>query len=88
MQSTDYQKDANESGGLIYTTEQWFRSLQGRKMDCDRVTKPLSNSSDSILLSNDFLKHGWYLTKRSISALKIDGKKYENRSQKIQMHRM
>ena len=88
MQSTDYQKDANESGGLIYTTEQWFRSLQGRKMDCDRVTKPLSNSSDSILLSNDFLKHGWYLSKRSTSALKIDDKKYENRSQKIQMHRM
>ena len=58
MNSTDYQKDANESGGLIYTTEQWIRSLQRRKMDCDRVTKPLSNSSDSILLSNDFLKHG------------------------------
>ena len=88
MHSTDYQKDAHESGGLIYTTEQWFRSLQGRKMDCDRVTKPLSNSSDSILLSNDFLKHGWYLSKRSTSALKIDDKKYENRSQKIQMHRM
>ena len=58
MQSTEYQKDVNESGRLIYTTEQWFRSLQGRKMDYDRVTKPLSNSSDSILLSNDFLKHG------------------------------
>ena len=58
MHSTDYQKDANESGGLIYTTEQWFRSLQGRKMDYDRVTKPLKNSSDRILLSNDFLKHG------------------------------
>ena len=71
MHSTDYQKDASETGGLIYTTEQWFRSLQGRIMDCDRVTKPLSNSSDSILLSNDFLKHGWYLTKRSISALKL-----------------
>ena len=58
MHSTDYQKDANETGGLIYTTEQWFRSLQGRKIYCDRVTKPLSNSSDSIILSNDFLKHG------------------------------
>ena len=58
MHSTDYQKDTNESVGLIFTTEQWLRSLQGRKMDCDRVTKPLSNSSDSILLSNDFLKHG------------------------------
>ena len=58
MHSTDYQKDANESGGLVYTTEQWFRSLQGRKMDYDRVTKPLNNSSDRILLSNDFFKHG------------------------------
>ena len=58
MHSTDYQKDANESGGLIYTTEQWFRSLQERKMDCDRVAKPLSSSSDRVLLSNDFLKHG------------------------------
>ena len=58
MHSTDYQKEANESRRLIYTTEQWFRSLQGRKMDYDRVTKPLNNSSDRILLSNDFLKHG------------------------------
>ena len=58
MQSTDYQKDVNESGKLIYTTEQWFRSLHGRKMDYDRVTKPFNNSSDRILLSNDFLKHG------------------------------
>ena len=58
MQSTEYQKDVNESGRLIYTTEQWLRSLQGRKMDYDRVTKPLNNSSDRILLSNDFLKHG------------------------------
>ena len=58
MHSTDYQKEANESGRLIYTTEQWFRSLQGRKMDFDRVTKPLNSSSDRILLSNDFLKHG------------------------------
>ena len=56
MHSFDYQKDANESVRLIYTTEQWFRSLQGRNMDCDRVTKPLSNSPDRILLSNDFLK--------------------------------
>ena len=54
MQSSEYQKDVNESGRLIYTTEQWFRSLQGRKMDYDRVTKPLNNSSDRILLSNDF----------------------------------
>ena len=57
MHSTDDQTDANESGGVIYTTEQWFRSLQGQKMDCDRVTEPRSNSSDRILLSNDFLKH-------------------------------
>ena len=57
MHSTDNQKDASESGRLIYTTEQWLRSLQLRSMDCDRVTKPLSNSSDKILLSNDFLKH-------------------------------
>ena len=58
MHLTDYQKDANESGGLIYTTEQWLRSLQARTMDCNQVTKPLSNSSDRILLSNDLLKHG------------------------------
>ena len=57
MQSTEYQKDVNEGGRLIYTTEQWFRSLQGRKMDYDRVTKPLKNSYDRILLSNDFFKH-------------------------------
>ena len=80
MHSTDYQKDANESGGLICTTEQWFRSLQGRKMDCDRVTKPLSNSSDSILLSNDFLKHGWYLIKTYYFGSKIAGEKCETRT--------
>ena len=57
MYSTDYKTEPNESRSMIYTTEQWFRSLQGRNMDYDRVAKPLSNSSDRILLSNDFLKH-------------------------------
>ena len=71
MHSFDYQKDANESGRLTYTTEQWFRSLQGRNTDYDRVAKPLSNSSDRILLSNDSLKHSWYLKNRSISAHKL-----------------
>ena len=57
MHSTDYQTDANENGELIYTTEQWFRSLQGRKMDCDRDAKPIISSSERVLLRNDFLKH-------------------------------
>ena len=58
MHSTDYETDAKENGELICTTEQWFRSLQGRKVDYDQVMRPLSNESDSMLLENDFLKHG------------------------------
>ena len=57
MHSTDYQTEANASGAFIYTTEQWFRAIQVRKMEYDRIAKPESNSSESTVLSNDFLIH-------------------------------
>ena len=55
MHSTDYQTEANGSDAVIYTTEQWFRAIQVRKMTYDRIAKPESNSSESTVLSKDFL---------------------------------
>ena len=88
MHSTDYQTDANENLELIYTTEQWFRSLQVRKMDCDRDAKPIISSSERVLLPNDFFKIWLTYRKTHYFGSKIAGQKYEARTQKIQMHRM
>ncbi|MEK9993023.1 MAG: hypothetical protein VW634_11385 [Paracoccaceae bacterium] len=55
MHSTDYQTETNDSGAVIYTTEQWFRAIQVRKMAYDKIAKPESNSSESTVLSKDFL---------------------------------
>jgi len=55
MHSTDYQTETNGSGAIIYTTEQWFRAIQVRKMEYDKIAKPESNSSESTVLSKDFL---------------------------------
>ena len=55
MHSTDYQTEANASGAFIYTTEQWFRAIQVRKMEYDRIAKRESNSSESTVVSNEFL---------------------------------
>ncbi len=55
MHSTDYQTETNGSGAVIYTTEQWFRAIQVRKMEYDRIAKPESNSSEDTVLSKDFL---------------------------------
>ena len=55
MHSTDYQTETNDSAIVIYTTEQWFRAIQVRKMEYDRIAKPESNSSENTVLSKDFL---------------------------------
>ena len=55
MHSTDYQTEINDSGAVIYTTEQWFRATQVRRMDYDKIAKPESNSSETTVPSNDFL---------------------------------
>jgi len=55
MHSTDYQTETNGSGAVIYTTEQWFRAIQVRKMEYDRIATPESNSSKSTVLSKDFI---------------------------------
>ena len=57
MHSTDYQTETNDNGPVIYTTEQWFRAIQVRKMEYDRIAKPESNSSESTVFSKDFLIH-------------------------------
>ena len=57
MHSTDYQTETNDGGTVIYTTEQWFRAIQVRKMEYDRISKPKSNSFESTVLSKDFLIH-------------------------------
>ena len=55
MHSTDYQTETNDNGPVIYTTEQWFRAIQVRKMEYDRIAKPERNYSENTVLSNDFL---------------------------------
>ena len=57
MHSTDYQTETNDSGAVIYTTEQWFRTIQVRKMEYDKISQPNSNSSESMVLRNDFQIH-------------------------------
>ena len=57
MHSTDYQTEPNDNGAVIYTTEQWLRAIQVRKMEYDRIAKPKSNSSESSVRRNDFLIH-------------------------------
>ena len=57
MHSTDYPTETNDRATVIYTTEQWFRTIQVRKMKYDRNAKPTSNSSESTVLRNDFLIH-------------------------------
>ena len=57
MHTTDYQTETNDSGAVIYTTEQWFRAIQVRKMEYDRIAKPKSNSSESSVFRKDFVIH-------------------------------
>jgi len=56
MYSTDYKAEPNESRSMIYTTEQWLRSIKVSKISCDTVAKPMENSSDRRVLSNDLSK--------------------------------
>ena len=71
MHSTDYQTETNDSGAVIYTTEQWFRTIQVRKMEYDKISQPKSNSSESMVLRNDFQIHRW-LRKILLSKIKIN----------------
>ena len=60
MHSADYQIETNDSGTIIYTTEQWFRAIQARKMEYDRIEKPRSNSFERTFLSKGFLTQRWF----------------------------
>ena len=82
MHSTDYQTETNDSGAFIYTTEQWFRTIQVRKIDYDRIAKPKSNSSESMVLRNDFLIHRW-LCKILLSKIKINSENLEIKPKKF-----
>ena len=57
MHSTDYQTETNDSGAVIYNTEQWFPAIRVRKMKYDKISKPKSNSSESTVLRKDYLSH-------------------------------
>ena len=82
MHSTDYQTEANASGAFIYTTEQWFRAIQVRKMEYDRIAKPESNSSESTVLSKDFLIHRW-LCKFLLSKIEMNSENLEIKPKKF-----
>ena len=82
MHSTDYQTETNDSGAVIYTTEQWFRAIQVRKMEYDKISKPKSNSSESTVLRKDFLSHRW-LRKILLSKIKINSENLEIKPKKF-----
>ena len=82
MQTTDYQTETNGSGTVIYTTEQWFRAIQVRKMEYDRIAKPESNSSGTTVPSNDFLIHRW-LCKILLSKIKMNSENLEIKPKKF-----
>ena len=82
MQTTDYQTETNGSGTVIYTTEQWFRAIQVRKIEDDRIAKPESNSSGTTVPSNDFLIHRW-LCKILLSKIKINSENLEIKPKKF-----
>ena len=82
MHSTDYQTETNDSAIVIYTTEQWFRAIQVRKMKYDRNAKPIRNSSESTVLRNDFLIHQW-LCKILLSKIKMNSENLEIKPKKF-----
>ena len=82
MHSTDYQTETNDNGPVIYTTEQWFRAIQVRKMEYDRNAKPKSNSSENSVLGNDFVIHRW-LHKILLSKIKTNSENLEIKPKKF-----
>ena len=82
MHSTDYQTETNGSGAVIYTTEQWFRAIQVRKMEYDRIAKRESNSSESTVVSNEFLINRW-LGKILLSKIKMNSENLEIKPKKF-----
>ena len=82
MHSTDYQTETNGSGAVIYTTEQWFRAIQVRKMEYDRIATPESNSSKSTVLSKDFIMNRW-LWKILLSKIKMNSENLEIKPKKF-----
>ena len=82
MHSTDYQTETNGSGAVIYTTEQWFRAIQVRKMEYDRIAKRESNSSESTVVSNEFLINRW-LCKILLSKIKMNSENLEIKPKKF-----
>ena len=82
MHSTDYQTEANGNGAVIYTTEQWFRAIQVRKMEYDRIAKPERNYSENTVLSNDFLINRW-VCKILLSKIKMNSENLEIKPKKF-----
>lgn len=82
MHSTDYQTESNGRGAVIYITEQWFRAIQVRKMEYDRIAKPERNYSENTVHSNDFLINRW-LCKILLSKIKMNSENLEIKPKKF-----
>jgi hypothetical protein len=54
MYSTEHQPNNSDTGNVMYTTEQWFRAIQARRIEPERVLKTEHNATDSNLRSNPF----------------------------------
>ncbi|MDB3931323.1 hypothetical protein N9380_05295 [Paracoccaceae bacterium] len=55
MYSTEHQP--SDTGTMMYTTEQWFRAIQARRIEPQRLPETQHNPSDSNLQGNHFLRH-------------------------------
>ena len=57
MYSTEHQPNNSDTGNMMYTTEQWFRAIQARRIEPEGLPKTEHNATDSNLLSNPFMRH-------------------------------
>lgn len=57
MHSTEHQPNNSDTGNMMYTTEQWFRAIQARRIEPERLPKTEHNATESKLRSNRFLRH-------------------------------
>ena len=57
MYSTEHQPSNSDTGTMMYTTEQWFRAIQARRIEPQRLPETEHNTSDSNRQGKHFLRH-------------------------------
>jgi len=57
MYTTEHQPNNSDTGNMMYTTEQWFRAIQARRIEPERLPKTEHNATDSNPRINRFLRH-------------------------------